>query len=277
MEWRCEWCGKPHEENDPPCDECGHGEFEEAVVRVETGTVETGTTYVWSCEECGRNHPKHSPPCSRCGHMHLEKQEQAFDESELQAASYLDMGKEYIAASVALVVVVALVAAGVIPVPGLGGDDLSDVPGEAELSNGHNLSVAESEITARINEHRAEEDLSPLRTDRDLDAVAERHNKLLVAERYGDRESESLRESYQQVGYECSRDPVREVGVVPVREEESPLQSYDDESEFATAVSWEFTRGDGRGEGLFGPDRETVGVDVHVAPDGAVFVTVTAC
>ncbi|MFC7058003.1 hypothetical protein [Halovenus salina] len=69
MEWRCEWCGKPHEEDDPPCDNCGHGQFEKAVVR-QTDLSEEGSqeaTIVWVCPDCGREHPKHAPPCSRCG------------------------------------------------------------------------------------------------------------------------------------------------------------------------------------------------------------------
>jgi hypothetical protein len=276
MEWRCEWCGKPHEENDPPCDECGHGKFEEAVVRVDTGTVETGTTYVWVCEECGREHPKHSPPCSRCGHMGLEKREQVFDDSELQSASYFDIGKEYIAASVALIAVVALVAVGVVPVPGLGGDDLSDVPGEAETADGHNLTVAERAIVTQINERRAGEGVSALRDDVELEAVAERHNKLIVAEQYGDGERETLEESYLEVGYECSREPFGEPRVIRSQDGERPLADYEDEREFATAVVRALTLGDGSNDLLDG-DREAVGVDVHVAPDGAVFVTVAAC
>jgi hypothetical protein len=274
MEWRCEWCGKPHEENDPPCDECGHGEFEEAVVRVDTGTVDTGTTYVWACEECGRDHPKNSPPCSRCGHMRLEKREQAFDETELETASYLDMGKEYIAASVALVAVVALVAAGVIPVPGLGGDDLDDVPGDAESADGHNLTVTERAIVTQLNERRAADGVSALRDDGELEAVAERHNKLIVAEQYGDGERETLEESYLEVGYACDRDPVGESRVMRSQDGERPLAGYEDEEEFAVAVVHALTYDS---DAVLDADREAVGVDVHVAPDGSVFVTVTTC
>jgi ribosomal protein L40E len=74
MEWRCEWCGKPHEENDPPCDNCGHGQFERAVVPA--GPEGDGGPLVWVCTECGREHPRNNPPCSRCGGMDLEKQRQ---------------------------------------------------------------------------------------------------------------------------------------------------------------------------------------------------------
>jgi len=85
MEWRCEWCGKPHEDNDPPCDNCGHGSFERAVVR-RTDLAEGGdadTMVVWGCPACGREHPKNSPPCSRCNNATLERRTKRVDESNL--------------------------------------------------------------------------------------------------------------------------------------------------------------------------------------------------
>lgn len=85
MEWRCEWCGKPHEEDDPPCDNCGHGSFEKAIVArpdlAADGDPETMT--VWVCTNCGRHHPKHSPPCSRCNNAELTKEEVRVDEDAL--------------------------------------------------------------------------------------------------------------------------------------------------------------------------------------------------
>jgi len=84
MEWRCEWCGKPHEEDDPPCDNCGHGSFERAVVRrTDLGGSDPDTTTVWVCTACGREHTKHAPPCSRCNNADLEQREKRVDESNL--------------------------------------------------------------------------------------------------------------------------------------------------------------------------------------------------
>jgi hypothetical protein len=87
MEWRCEWCGKPHDENDPPCDNCGHGSFEQAVVRrtdLSEGSEEASTV-VWVCTECGREHTKHSPPCSRCNNATLEREEKILTDDDLTA------------------------------------------------------------------------------------------------------------------------------------------------------------------------------------------------
>jgi hypothetical protein len=83
MEWRCEWCGKPHEENDPPCDNCGHGSFEKAVVRGPAAESGPDSTVVWACTECGREHTKNSPPCSRCNNATLERQRKEITEENL--------------------------------------------------------------------------------------------------------------------------------------------------------------------------------------------------
>lgn len=85
MKWRCEWCGKPHEADDPPCDNCGHGKFENAVVRQAGDTADSNAMTVWVCTECGREHPKNSPPCSRCTNAKLEQREKVITEENLTA------------------------------------------------------------------------------------------------------------------------------------------------------------------------------------------------
>jgi len=77
MEWRCEWCGKPHPEDDPPCDNCGHGQFERAVVPAGPEGDAEGGPLVWVCGNCGREHPRHNPPCSRCGGMEFDQRPQS--------------------------------------------------------------------------------------------------------------------------------------------------------------------------------------------------------
>jgi len=133
MEWRCEWCGKPHEEDDPPCDNCGHGKFEKAVVRQTDLAGEEGpeTTLVWVCTDCGREHPKNAPPCSRCGNTKLEKQRQRVDDNDLSAPGYLDLVTPRYLAAVGVTLVVAAVfvlgVAGVVDLPGFGQGGVPDV------------------------------------------------------------------------------------------------------------------------------------------------------
>lgn len=83
MRWRCEWCGKPHEENDPPCDNCGHGKFEEAVVQQAGAGDDQDSMLVWVCTECGREHTKNSPPCSRCNNATFERREKVVTDADL--------------------------------------------------------------------------------------------------------------------------------------------------------------------------------------------------
>lgn len=83
MQWRCEWCGKPQESDDPPCDNCGHGKFEKAIVRQPAESDGPRSTTVWVCTACGREHTKHSPPCSRCGNATLEREEKVITEGDL--------------------------------------------------------------------------------------------------------------------------------------------------------------------------------------------------
>jgi ribosomal protein L37E len=83
MRWRCEWCGKPHEENDPPCDNCGHGKFEEAVVQQAGAGDGQDSMLVWVCTACGREHAKNSPPCSRCNNATFERREKVVTDGNL--------------------------------------------------------------------------------------------------------------------------------------------------------------------------------------------------
>jgi len=82
MEYRCEWCGKPHPEDDPPCDNCGHGSFERAVVPAAPEGDGEGPA-VWVCTDCGREHPRNNPPCARCNGMDFERRSQAFEDGEV--------------------------------------------------------------------------------------------------------------------------------------------------------------------------------------------------
>jgi hypothetical protein len=189
MEWRCEWCGKPHEENDPPCDNCGHGSFEEAVVR-RTDLADEGdreATLVWVCTDCGREHPKHAPPCSRCGNPTLEKQEQRVDEAELNAPGYLDLvTPRYLAALgvtllVAAVVVLGLV--GAIDLPGFdqgGVPDVENVPGNGTAVDGVALADVEAAYVTALNRERAATDQPRLTRSDHLDAVTTFYNQRVV-------------------------------------------------------------------------------------------------
>jgi len=326
MKWRCEWCGKPHERNDPPCEECGHHSFEKAVVpaaperegaptvwactacgrehprnnppcsrcgnmaleqreqsvddltrdpaETEPGSAgESGdvggaeTTLVWACTECGRTHPRNNPPCSRCGHMQLERREQRFDDAELGGGGWRDaLELKYVAGflgAFALLGVIAAGSAGIVDVPGLGPPTVDDVPGDAEESGGFSLATVEAEYVAALDARTSGEEL---RRGDSLQSAASYYNQRRVKAEYADGEPPDIEAVLDEFDLDCSG------GVIgfydPVL---GSLSSYDSEAELAESLADRVSM-----QGLDG-EFEAVGIDVHVAPDGAVYVTHLSC
>ena len=280
MEWRCAWCGKPHESDDPPCDNCGHGKFEKAVERV-PATADQPQGSVWVCPDCGRQHQKHSPPCSRCGNLELEQR----DVSELDdplddiGTRWRDVVEpRYVAGYVAvglLLLVLGLGAVGVIDLPGFGAPAIPDAPGDADTAGNLSLDAVEREYVDALNERRENASVEPLTTDATLGEMAAYYNKAVVDAAYDDGSGPD-RDALGRFDHGCSSRPdiVRHEnragpGGTPITDADGPdaaasalVASIEDDSGFDT---------------LLDPDLRSVGVDVHVAPDGRVFVTVVTC
>jgi hypothetical protein len=275
MEWRCEWCGKPHEENDPPCDNCGHGKFEKAVVQ-QTDLSADGpeSTIVWVCQECGREHPKHSPPCSRCGGGPLERQEKGVDAAELEAPGYLELLTPKYAAALGVVLLFAAIFGlgliGVIDLPGMGTagvPTVEDVPGN-ESTAGDNISLRslESEYTDTLNDRRTEGGAEAVRRNGKLDDIATFYNQRWVKSEYGDSSIPTDRVR-DLVDKECEAEPYLNRFQVPQSEyqdAEAPGQSIAtariEESPDLLSLSVEYT-----------------GIDMHAGPDGRLYVTQILC
>ena len=273
MEWRCEWCGKPHEENDPPCDNCGHGSFEQAVVRQTDLTEGQGAneTIVWVCPECGRSHPKHNPPCSRCGHPSLEREVQRVEESELSAPGYLDLvTPRYVAG---LVVVLGLAAVfvlgvtGVVTIPGLTGGvpDVSGVPGQADTANGITLADVEEAYLTRLNEARETAGYEMLSRDDRLDEIATFYNQRRVKADFADGSLPARDRMRQLLGDSCDGQ------ILQI----TPTQDFSEYTS-AEALGIAFAEQTLAGGGTLETQQKT-GVDVHIAPDGTVYLTQYAC
>lgn len=272
MKWRCAWCGKPHEENDPPCDNCGHNSFEKAVVRQQqVETVDTGTQYVWRCSNCGRDHVKNTPPCSRCGNPDLEQTEQTYEdvERDLETPSWIDVAKPYAPVIAVLVLVVGLFATGIVPLsvlPGVGTPTPPDAPGDGETAAGLDLEATESEIHDRLEAERASEGYESRATDAGLGALAEYLNRQSVVAAYTDDDPGGP-PAVADFDPRCDGEEVV-TGSVTL---EDAIEDYDDESALAADVADE----------LF--DSEIVrtgygaeGIDVHVV-EGDVVVAYVAC
>ncbi|TYT61147.1 hypothetical protein [Natrialba swarupiae] len=281
MKWRCSWCGKPHEENDPPCDSCGHNSFEKAVVRADEKpasssgkTVDTGTTYVWRCTDCGRDHVRNNPPCSRCHNHDLEKIEQTYDDvdDELETPSWLEVAKPYIPAFAVIGVVALLFATGIIPasiLPGIGAPSPPDAPGEGADAAGIDLEATEGEIHERLEAERAAIDADSRAYDDGLAGYAEYMNRAFVMIDYEDERPDGVQPD--DFGAECATRPTG--GQLPLAD--GPISAFDDEGALAEAVADGLLESEIGDAVRTGSDSE--GVDLHVGPDGDVYVYYVAC
>lgn len=274
MRWRCEWCGKPHESDNPPCDNCGHGTFEKAVVQQTDLSGEEGpeSTTVWACTECGREHTKHSPPCSRCGNAKLEQQQSRVDESELSAPGYRDLLTPRYAAALAvaglLATVFVLGFTGLADVPGFPDDDVpsvDNVPGNATQSGGVALAAVEDEYVAEINTRRETDGIDRVERTGGLDEIATFYNQRAVKEVFGDGTLPDADRLGELLGNEC--DARAESGFTFITQN-GTTDAATLGSRLAASIQ----------ERQFQPDREatTIGVDVHAA-DGELFLSHLVC
>lgn len=270
MKWRCTWCGRGYEEAPGSCGTCDNAEFE----RVGEGSTSPfdGGSLVWVCTSCGREHVKHSPPCSRCGNHGLEKRAvDAADPGDVSSPGYLSVGKPYIVGVVAVVALVGLVAAGVVPLPGASGPPAPpDAPGDADRSGDLDLAAVESALHDRLNADRRDAGGADRTRDAGLDAFAEYATRHRVAERYDpsyDGTVPELRAFEPQCGGSAS---------FGIAEPSIDAGGHDDGTAFADGLADALLAGSGFAE-LALEDRGAEGIDVHVGPDGTVFVGYIAC
>lgn len=271
MTWRCAWCGREYDAQQDSCGTCGHEAFE----RVEDGSSSPfeGGSLVWVCTNCGREHVKHSPPCSRCGNHDLRKREaDAADlTDEVSSPGYLSVGAPYLVGIVAVITVVGLALTGVIPIPGLSGPPSPpDAPGDADRSAGLDLAVVESELHDRFETDRRERGVAARERDEGLDAFAEYATRHRVAERY-DPEYDGSVPDLGAFDPQCRTSP--RFGIA---EQSVDVTGFDDEAAFTDALASSLLEDSGVAETVSG-EYGFEGIDVHVGPDGTVFVGYIAC
>ena len=278
MEWRCEWCEKPHEENDPPCDNCGHGSFEKAVNQVSHEVVPGGT--VWVCQDCGRSHQRNSPPCKRCGGANLELREGPPETDPLDeiGTGWRDVLEPKYVAGYAVVAVLLgvllLSAVGLVSLPTVGGPSgpppVPDAPGSADTAGGLSLDRVEHEYVTALNDRRTNEGGGELTRNATSDAAAAYYNRATVAAVAGDGDGPSM-DAFSRFPLDCDRPGIVSYRVAPERTGQ-PVTAFESEGALATALVDSYVE---RGNAF--RDGATVGVDVHVAPDDTVFVTYVVC
>lgn len=273
MRWRCVWCGREYDTETATCETCGHERFEPVENDTDTAAPFESGAVAWVCTDCGREHVKRSPPCSRCGGHSLERR--AVDSAEqfgdISTPGYLSVGKPYLLGIVAVIVLVSLVLAGVIPLPGFSGPPTPPAaPGDADRSSGVELAVVEAELYDRFEAERTATGATDRGRDPGLDAFAEYATRHSVAGRY-DPAYDGTVPNFGEFDAQCRSSPTLTV----VRRSLS-IGEYGNEAEFSTALADRL---------LASPDvREMVlrdgafeGIDIHIGPDGTVFVGYIVC
>jgi len=273
MEWRCEWCGKPHEEDDPPCDNCGHGSFERAVVRrTDLSTDGPEATRMWVCTACGREHTKHSPPCSRCGAADLELREVSVDDDELASRGYRDLLSPFylvaLVVAVLLAVLLFLGLTGAVDVPGFGGGDIpavSDVPGNATHADGVSLAAVEAAYLDAQRERLDAETRATLDRDGTLDDLARYVNQRQVKQLLADGDPPDSELVFETVERTCEGD---QFGTLPLTIDPGEARTA---SALGAAFADAYAGADATVSG------ERTGVDVHRLPDGRLVLWQLYC
>ncbi|MDS0477421.1 hypothetical protein [Natrinema sp. 1APR25-10V2] len=288
MRWRCTRCGTPDAERDPPCDDCGHDALERAVVLatdggerepdrepIPSGTVDTGPEYVWACSNCGREHVRNTPPCARCGNPDLERVERSYDglERDLSVPGWLEVAKPYLPILAAVAVLVVLFATGIIPptvLPGIGPSSPPppDAPGNGTEAAGIDLEATEELVHEGLEAERNASESR--RYDEGLGAYAEYQNRGFVAVEFADAEPDAV--PADEFDHDCG--DARPVGAPLVLSGPS-IDSYENESALAADVA------EGLLSSRFGTEVQTgfdaEGLDIHVAPNGDIYVFYATC
>lgn len=274
MKWRCAWCGKQHESNDPPCTTCGHGTFEEAAVPAEPHeTVDTGTQYTWNCTNCGRQHVKNNPPCARCGGHDLERAEMTYEDvdADLAAPGWLEVARPYAPVIAVLVLAGILFGTGIVSpsiLPGIGPPTPPDAPGASDEAAGFDLEELETDAHERLEAEREAAGTGTRPPDAGLAGIAEYRNRQDVVTVSGGQRPPDPDPA--EFDLSCTAEVrVERVGPLP-----ESIESYRSASALADAVSRAIVSESG--ERATAPSLSGEGIDVHVY-ESAVYVQYATC
>lgn len=234
---------------------------------VDDGVVDGGDAggFEWRCEHCGERTPKNNPPCSNCGGMSMEKApldaERDVQEAEALAGTSRRTVLGYGAAGVAVVV-----GGGYFIWDALTPPEIPDAPGRAESAGGISLAAAADAILAGVNDARS---VALTEVDR-VQSAARYATAYTIVE--GD--SGSARELFQRLDefrigrFQFVRRAI--TGESGTR----GIDTFADADALAAAFVDTLLADDDVRAFLVDEQFSNAGVDVHVDPDGDVYVAV---
>ena len=221
--------------------------------------------FEWECEHCGERTPKNNPPCSNCGGMSMEKVPlngaRDVQEAEALAGTSRRTVLAYGAAGAA-----AVVGGGYFIWDALTPPAIPDASGNADAAGGISLAAAADAILAGVNDERS----AALAEVERVQSAARFATAYTVVE----GESGSARELFQRLDeFRIGRFQfVRRVitGDAGTR----GIETFADADELAAAVV-DSLLGDDEVRAFLANERfANAGVDVHVDPEGDVYVAV---
>lgn len=271
MTWRCSWCGREYDTERSTCETCGRETFEE-VSESSNSAFESGSL-VWVCTDCGREHVKHSPPCSRCGGHSLEKRDTGdIDVGDVESPGYLSVGKPYLLGAALVIGLVALVVAGIVPFPGVGGPPSPpEAPGDSDRAAGLDLRDVETALYERFETEREAAGVSTRAFGGGgTGPYIEYRTRHWVTERY-DPSYEGSMPDADAFDLRCEVQPTLGVGPSTV-----DIDTFETESALADALAEELLADGGIRSAVLG-DAANEGITIHVTPDGDVVVGYLAC
>ena len=221
--------------------------------------------FEWECEHCGERTPKNNPPCSNCGGMSMEKVPlngaRDVQEAEALAGTSRRTVLAYGAAGAA-----AVVGGGYFIWDALTPPAIPDASGNADAAGGISLAAAADAILAGVNDERS----AALAEVERVQSAARFATAYTVVE----GESGSARELFQRLDeFRIGRFQfVRRVitGDAGTR----GIETFADADELAAAVVDSLLGTDEVRAFLANERFANAGVDVHVDPEGDVYVAV---
>jgi len=224
-----------------------------------------GDGFEWRCEHCGERTPKNNPPCSNCGGMSMEKaplnDERDVREAEALAGTSRRAILGYGAAGAA-----AILGGGYFIWDALTPPEIPEAPGNADAAGGISLVAAADAVLAGVNDARSE---ALTEVDRVRSAA-----RYATAYTVVEGDAGSARELFQRLDeFRIGRFQfVRRVitGDAGTR----GIETFADADELAAAVVDSLLGTDEVRAFLANERFANAGVDVHVDPEGDVYVAV---